>query len=336
MPDVVVVGGGPAGCSFAITAARRGRDVVLLDDARRLRSWPGETLPAGGAELVASVFGAGALDETVHSPAYGTAAAWGGDELVAHDYMSHWSGGGWHLDREAFDADLRRAVSGAGVEVVLDRYPSDVTRGATWVVDATGRAGAVVGRLGISRVRVDAQVALVAVVSDAGGERVTTVESVPQGWWYTSPLPGGRRVAALVTDVDLVGTVREETWRSALDATAHIRKLVASREAQVSAYPADTGYRDRLMGEGWVAVGDAAVSFDPLSSQGLLTGIVMAARAAAMLEGDLQAWSADYRAVLAEHENIRREFFASETRWPDAPFWQRRRADSAVDPSFAR
>src|SRR4051794_41763871 len=32
--DVAVVGGGPAGCAAAITLARAGRDVVLVDKAR--------------------------------------------------------------------------------------------------------------------------------------------------------------------------------------------------------------------------------------------------------------------------------------------------------------
>lgn len=330
---IVVVGGGPAGCAYAVTAARAGHAVTLLDDGRRPATWPGEALPAGGGELLESVFGPGVLDG--HTPAYGTAAAWGSDELVAHDFMAHWAGRGFHLDRATFDETLVVRARGAGVAVVVERM-NEVSGGAgdwrindrwdaDWLVDASGRAGAVVGRLGVTRVRIDDQVALIGVVRDAGGERVTTVEAVPEGWWYSAPLPGERRVAALVTDADLVGAERTQTWQESLAATRHITALVdAPSGVEVSAYPAGAAHRERLHGDGWVAVGDAAVSVDPLSSQGLITGVVMAAHAARLTGADLAGWETSYREVLAEHEETRGWLYAAETRWPNADFWSRR------------
>ena len=330
---IVVVGGGPAGCAYAVTAARAGHGVTLFDDGRRPATWSGEALPAGGGELLESVFGPGVLDG--HAPAYGTAAAWGSDELASHDFMAHWAGRGFHLDRVAFDAMLRGRAQAAGVEVVAKRLSEFDGRGGDWrvhgqgqvdlLVDASGRAGAVVGRLGVTRVRLDDQVALIGVVRDAGGERVTTVEAVPEGWWYSAPLPGERRVAALVTDADLVGAERTQTWQESLAATHHIAAHVeAASGVEVSAYPAGAAYRERLHGDGWVAVGDAAVSVDPLSSQGLITGVVMAAHAARLAGADLTDWEAHYRAVLAEHEETRGWLYAAVRRWPESDFWARR------------
>ena len=334
---VVVVGGGPAGCAYAVTAAHAGNSVVLLDDGRRPATWPGEALPAGGAELVESIFGAGVLEG--HAEAYGTSAAWGSADLIAHDFMAHWAGRGFHLDRAVFDETLRVRARAAGVDVVVERM-SEVSGGAgdwlindrweaDWLVDASGRAGAVAGRLGVPRVRLDNQVALIAVVPDEGGERVTTVEAIPQGWWYSAPLPGGARVAALVTDADLVGPDRLRTWHEALDLARSIASLVGTGVvSEVAAYPAGAAYLEYLHGDGWVAVGDAAVSVDPLSSQGLITGIVMAAHAARLIETDLASWELNYRAVLAEHEETRAWLYAEERRWPDAPFWARRAVTS--------
>lgn len=322
MAHVVVVGGGPAGSAFAITAARCGHDVVLYDDGRRLRSWPGESLPSGGGELAASVFGAAILDG--HRRAYGTAAAWGSSELVTHDYMGHWAGNGWILDRARFDESARDLAAESGVTVVSERVTT-VPDDADWVVDASGRAGALLSRLGVPRMACDDQVALIGIVADGGGEHVTTVETVREGWWYTTPLPDGRRVVALVTDSDLVGADRLATWMASLAETTYIRPLAGDvSTVDVGAYPSGTAYRERMVGDGWLAVGDAAVCFDPLSSQGLVTGIVMAARAATMLGGDLDAWEADYREVLDEHLAVRDEYLRAETRWPDPAFWARR------------
>ena len=337
MADVIVVGGGPAGTAYALVATREGHAVTLLDDGRRPATWPGEALPAGGAELVESVFGAGVL--AGHAEAYGTAAAWGSDELIDHHFMAHWTGRGFHLDRSVLDETLRKRAQAEGVAVAAERLSTVSRQGGTWrindrweadwLVDASGRAGAVVGRLGVPRVRLDNQVALIAVVADAGGARVTTVEAIPDGWWYSAPLPGGARVAALVTDADLVGPDRLRTWHEALDLARSIASLVGTGVvSEVAAYPAGAAYLEYLHGDGWVAVGDAAVSVDPLSSQGLITGIVMAAHAARLIETDLASWELNYRAVLAEHEETRAWLYAEERRWPDAPFWARRAVTS--------
>ncbi|MFM9136028.1 MAG: NAD(P)/FAD-dependent oxidoreductase [bacterium] len=341
MADIVVVGGGPAGCAFAVAAVRCGHRVTLLDEGRRLRTWPGEALPAGGGELAASVFGADVLDG--HAPAYGTAASWGSAEVVDQSFMAHWSGHGWHLDRAAFDASLRAVAQAAGVTVVTERMSAlegdagdwrvNGRWAGEWLVDASGRAGAVVSRMDIARIRVDEQVALVGTVADRGGERVTTVEAVRDGWWYTAPLPGGRRVVAYVTDADLVTDDRSRRFAESLAETHHVRSIAGSVDgAEVHAYPADTTYRESLTGPGWLAVGDAAVAFDPLSSQGLVTGIVMAARAGAMLADGLDGWAEDYRRVLDEHIALRAEFSRAEGRWPESDFWRRRQEDLSPAP----
>lgn len=333
MARIVVAGGGPAGCAFAVVASRIGHDVVLLDNGRRAATWPGESVPAGGGELIASVFGPAVLEGS--AIAYGTAAAWGSEDLVANDFMAHWSGHGWHLDRAGFDEALRDVARAQGVEVVsahvsaigghAGEWVVNDRWAAEWLVDATGRAGSLAARLGSSARRCDDQVALIRTLVDGGGERITTVESAEIGWWYSTPLPDGSRVIALVTDADLVGPDRGATWSRALAATRHMAAIAGPSvgDAGVVAFPAGTAYRDPIVGEGWLAVGDAAVCFDPLSSQGLITGIVMAARAATMLDRP-DAWALDYASVLDEHLRARAEVLSTETRWPDAPFWARR------------
>jgi flavin-dependent dehydrogenase len=90
-----------------------------------------------------------------------------------------------------------------------------------------------------------------------------------------------------------------------------------------------------------VAAGDAAVSFDPLSSQGIMTAMYTGMRAgqalAAHLDGDagaLDAYAARVDEVYAAYLRGRLEVYAYETRWPDRPFWVRRRPASGA-PSVA-
>jgi flavin-dependent dehydrogenase len=89
--------------------------------------------------------------------------------------------------------------------------------------------------------------------------------------------------------------------------------------------------------------GDAALVFDPLSSQGLLnflfTGLAAAEAMARSLDGARNALPghvdtlAGIREAYAAHVKRR---YAEEQRWPDRPFWRRRHArdhPDADDPS---
>jgi hypothetical protein len=85
------------------------------------------------------------------------------------------------------------------------------------------------------------------------------------------------------------------------------------------------------VGDGWLAAGDAAQSFDPLSSQGLFhalyTGLSSAEVAERFLSGDASGLG-DYAARLAEIDaayirNLK-DWYGQERRWPEHEFWRRR------------
>jgi flavin-dependent dehydrogenase len=207
---------------------------------------------------------------------------------------------------------------------------------ARFIVDATGRSGALLRQLGVRRIPADRQVAILATFDDDGDAyRGTTVEAVADGWWYTTPLPDGRRVLACLTDADLWRTGTQD-WHALLRATEHVHRCAGpgARSAVPAAFPANAAQAAAFTGDGWLAVGDAAASFDPLSSQGLSSAVVMGARAgAALAHADrteaLQAWSEAYAMLVAEHADLRRHYARQETRWPSSPFWRRRQMAGA-------
>jgi flavin-dependent dehydrogenase len=78
-------------------------------------------------------------------------------------------------------------------------------------------------------------------------------------------------------------------------------------------------------------VGDAAASFDPLSSQGIVRALESGRRAAAAIHDHFAGdRSALQRCTLALHEQFERyldarlEYYRREPRWPHAVFWRRR------------
>jgi len=343
--EVLVIGAGPAGCATAIILARHGLSVCLASDGRTV-SWPGETLPPGSTDVIADVFGEGALRG--HDRAFAVQAAWETADLQVTDALGHALEEGWLLDRRAFNAYVRTAAVDAGV--TLRQGHAHVSRGADglWsarvggitcrapkLVDATGRSAAIALRAGARRQGLSRLLACIAICPERGDcAQATTVESVSDGWWYSTPTPDGGRVLALVSDVDLVprGTARRHWWLASLRATRYIRELVPegwpgssdlAQSMQVS--QAGPGWLIEPRGPGWIAVGDAAVHFDPLSSQGLLTGILMGARAGqAMVDDSLAEWEIDYRMLREEHMALASYYYGLVERWPQSPFWARR------------
>jgi flavin-dependent dehydrogenase len=289
-----VVGGGPAGCAAAATARSAGLDVVLYSAG--LPAWmrPRESLPPGAAHLVDEIFAPGAFQPEDHLPAYANASMWGSAELETADFIFNPFGHGWHLDRSAFDGALLDAVRRMGVRVVEQRAATAAE--ARFVVDATGRSARIARSRGAHRRRFDRLVAVWREDWDRTGS-VTTVTAERNGWSYTAP-----GISAFLTDADLLPRLPGQ------------------------ATDASTSFLDRVMGPGWAATGDAAVAFDPLSSQGLVTALVMGREAGCVAAGLVSAtdYAAEYRSLLDEHLALRRAYYAMETRWPDSPFWARR------------
>jgi len=297
-----------------------------------------------------------------HRLAHGTAAAWGSDLLEWHSFLVGALGVGWHLDRGRFDAMLARAVVEAGGIVLTGSRVIDLQRdGSSWrvlarcadgrrfevsadfLIDGTGSRAAVAARLG-ARARVDDRLVAVAVfarqVAGSGRARYTVIESVPDGWWYAAPLPSEGIVATFLTDPAVVREnhlLEPDTWSAGLSSTRHVRRLLGSARMQlpVRIYPVHSSILEPVCGPGWLAAGDAAASFDPLSSLGvghaLITGAHAARAADAYLRGSrgaLEEYAAGASANFSRYLAARHGFYRAERRWPDRPFWAARQKNA--------
>ena len=251
-----------------------------------------------------------------------------------------------------------QSVSGDGDGWTLS-VPERLT--ARFLVDATGRACALARICGVERVSIDRLVgATMFLAPRADGTArppdpcgsIALIEAMPDGWWYSAPLPGGRLVAAYMTDADIATsqTVREtEGWLRQARRTRGTRERLAAYlvEGHPQLSSANTSRLTSIVGRSWLAVGDAAVSFDPLSSQGIVTALESAGHAAAAIEAHLSGQDAAGggdvgigRPLIAYADSItsvyrrylveRAQSYGIERRWPSSPFWARRQAHNRV------
>ena len=295
-----------------------------------------------------------------HLACLGHRSAWGTPEIAEIDFLRDPDGHGWHIDRSHFDSWLRDVAVDRGTHLLR---PAEITglvrQGDVWigevetrdgrvaiearmVIDASGRRASLARRtrraataLRQARLRLgERQVRR----TDRHSAGFSVVEAVEEGWRYTAPIPGGRRIVAFHTDADLdaadVARAADRLHERAM-ALPHLSAVLSDCgfvEEGEAGFTATHGTPCRTVrATGWLAVGDAALAFDPLAAQGLFnalyTGLAGAAAAAGYCSGDTDAF-ADYATAIGRirghYELNRLLWYGLERRWPDAPFWQRR------------
>jgi flavin-dependent dehydrogenase len=295
-----------------------------------------------------------------HLPSYGNRSAWGASDLASADFIFNPYGHGWHLDRQAFDAMLLTAAEEAGarrlcvtrvlewessnqggrLRLQLSEQEGDVVVRTGSVLDCSGRSAVIARKEGVRRIHSDRLVAVAASCSglEEDDDTTTLIEAVADGWWYTALLPRGRRIFVYLTDGDLLDAPQARDvnhWLRSLRRTAHLRSVFERFDPAVTIpptiFPAGGSRLARSSGKGWLAAGDAAISFDPLSSQGLVTATALGRQAAdAILESmdgnpaAVAAYTSRLEDLESEYQDQRTRFYALERRWPDSPFWKRR------------
>ena len=96
--------------------------------------------------------------------------------------------------------------------------------------------------------------------------------------------------------------------------------------APVRRVDAGSARLDRVGGDGWLAIGDAAMAVDPIASQGLMIALATGLAAG---ETSLEDYTAFVETSWRAYARTRRACYAAEERWGNAPFWRRRR-DAAI------
>ena len=315
-PDVLVIGGGPAGSTAAALLARQGRRVALLEKEAHPRFHIGESLLPRNLDILERL---GVLDEVrtigVHKP---------GAEFVSDrtgrscafpfaQALNKARTSAWQVRRSDFDALLFRHAARCGADarentrvtdiafgegratVTAQGPDGEVTLRPRYVLDASGRDTFLAGRMRLKDANKQNNTAAMYAhfrgVERREGELdgYISIHLAEDGWFWLIPLPND------VMSVGFVGNQAawkgragsaQDVFRARIANSPTVAARVGTAEMVSEIYSTGNySYRARQgHGDGYLMIGDAYGFVDPMFS----TGVLMA-----MTAGELGAEAAD-------------------------------------------
>ncbi|MFT5166294.1 MAG: 2-polyprenyl-6-methoxyphenol hydroxylase-like FAD-dependent oxidoreductase [Saprospiraceae bacterium] len=360
MPQkILILGAGCSGIAVAISLSLKGFEVCLVErgSIKRTDLKIGESLPPDAQQVLSELGVWEDFQNAGHLKYYGNKSLWGSPEASYTDFIHHPVGHGWHIDRSVFETMLLEKAKNLGVEILensslsaaafdgshwdlkLQNEGKEILKnGYAFLIDASGRNSWLARKLGIERLYENQQLALVTFLkTNAPFEDTTSlIETTPEGWWYSTKIPGERIATAFLckpekSKRELWG--KPEEWWTLVNKAPHTADRINGVKAQLLEpprfVPADSSILEEVYGEGWVAVGDAAMTYDPISSHGILMAMVSARDASKAIqqylkghEDALENYQALLWAAFQHYTQQRTQFYKSERRYKDAAYWQ--------------
>jgi flavin-dependent dehydrogenase len=322
-PDVVVIGGGPAGATISTLMAQQGLVVRLFERERFPRFHIGESLIPETYWVLERL---GMLPKMrashfvkKHSVQFVNALGKQSAPFYFFDNKPHECSQTWQVVRSEFDTMMLANAREHGVAVFEGVRVRDVLFDgaravgiriqepngevhevrAKVVVDASGQSGMLMNKLGLrlwdplldkGAIWTYWQGAYRDTGRDEGATMVLQTRD-RKGWFWYIPLHDDRVSVGIVKPFDELFKNRgshEATYAEEVENCPAVAKRVASGK-RVTGYFAtqDYSYRStKVAGDGWVLVGDAFGFLDPLYSSGVLLALKSGQLAAdAVVEG---------------------------------------------------
>lgn len=314
--DLLVIGGGPAGCAAAAFARQQGWKVCLVEKESFPRFRIGESLLPTANGILQAMGAWPKITAAGFVKKYGAifCLADGMGEKEVNFANSHVPGleETYQVERAKFDAllldharelgtEIRIGAKVSAVEESADQVVATITSPdgraeqlrARWLIDAGGRDNSYpnLQKQLLDPATLPRRTAIYSHFSGLArpaGRRAghTIVARLEEGWFWIIPLENDKTSVGLVLRSEHVrGRSPEQTFRDAVASSTKLRQLIGNAEPCMPfRVTADYSYfRKRLAHGRIVLAGDAGGFIDPIFSSGVYLALWSAQEAVAML-----------------------------------------------------
>lgn len=365
--DVVIIGGGIAGCTAAIALSNY-CNVALIDKLNEPIERVGECLAPAARRIFKQL---DILDEfdskinVVHQRNNGMQSYWGSQNAQIVDPLRNPDGFGWQLNRKEFEKFMRSNTEKKGVQccwgyqlfqckfedehwILTFASTNEISKKidvkAKFVIDASGRQSHFARKLGIERQSDDKLISIWATLTNNEISTLSTISTSQSGWWYSAPLPNNKRIMSFQTDSDLIEHAQlktEEAFLNLAMCNEQMKMILEKSKNSIQfkgIVAANSTRLKQVTGQQWVALGDAAISFDPLSSQGMFNAMANALQLTDLMKNHKiiaqsneketkefqELYSEQINQIWHHYNKHKRIFYSQEQRWNQNEFWKRR------------
>lgn len=373
--EILIIGGGIAGCIAAISLADT-YNVSIVDKLETPPEKVGESLAPAAQRILnkLQLFTNTTEQEKLFINNLGMQSYWGSDQVRIVDHLRNPDGCSKSLDRQQFEIFLRKKVEEKGVHCfwgtrlfnsfyenkawkitcktdLLKNRTTDIFN-TNFVIDATGRNSHFARSLQINRTSFDSLISCWLTLPNKEKNTMSTITTDSDGWWYSAVTPKHKRVICFQTDADLIDKSYFKNYDSFFKIIKtnqiinnYIKKEDINKIQFHGVVSANSTKLNQVCGTQWLALGDAAISFDPLSSQGMFNAIASAMQVTELLQDykfirkydhhkitDFsKAYTSQITSIWNSYLNHKNIFYGTEKRWKEHPFWKRRHQHSLKD-----
>ncbi len=356
--DIVIAGSGPAGCAVAISLRHFNFSVVVIDEVNPKQLKVGESIPSAVQRLLYKL-GISGIDQLLPTSAYHSCyaneSAWGMEHWITKDGISNPEGNNWQVSRNEFDEALRDVAVKEGVVFKSDKVTkvseyendthlflyhiglkksSEILKGK-WFIDASGRSANLLKQLGAERLFFEKQFAAIVWLKMKEKDKLQTtrIKTVKHGWWYTSKLPNNLRVVVFHGMIKEVSYYKKnkEKFNKALDQSGLLPFKITPKDyySEIVVKDASISKLKRVNLNRCLAVGDAALAFDPISSQGIFFALYSGIKVAEVITKNEKTLSNDFTVyqkaidkVFEANQQARKYYYSLEKRFKNQDYWK--------------
>lgn len=348
--DIVILGKGIAGLTLATLLKRAKINCVIIDRFEDRKQFAyGETLPPSAMPLLNKLNLLNLFEENSYRKTYGYHSCWGSNRVTDINFYHHNPyKNGLKIDKQ----QILRALEDVSQPMVVSYQKSfevffeneaiskitldkEIEIQGKIFIDATGRNRALLKKLDVESISYDSLLSFSCHIPKLKHPKLVHevyVESFENGWGIVSALNETENVFSIFTTKEsgIQKSLKQyKYWSSALSSTQYLKDFLTPEEdIKVMGGNANSSKGSRIAGNNWLALGDAAIAFDPLSSHGITNAMYTAMLASETIAENLKGknllnqYDETLNLIFNQYLQSKNQLYLSETRWKEAPFWK--------------